>query len=252
MTNQSNLANNTLIKQLRDVGLKQNESEIYLWLLLNGLSTPPQIAKGTSIARTNCYNILQSLLEKDVVDEQLKGKKKVYTARNPQSLKLNLERKIESVERILPDLEAIHTTQKNKPAFRFYDGFTEVKEIYNLSITSNTKIYGLGSTERLQSLDPKFFENLLRTLHKKGVEFQDILTADSVASSKLIDQIQGKNHTMKLLPIEYSENITDMLIWNDNIALISLEEPIFGTVIKSKPLANTLKTIFELIWNNLN
>src|SRR6185295_4136554 len=103
MTNNINL-----IKQLRDIGLKQNESEIYLWLLENGLSTPPQISRGTNIARTNCYNILKSLLEKDVVDEKLKGKKKVYIARDPKALKLNLERKIESVTRLLPDLEAIH------------------------------------------------------------------------------------------------------------------------------------------------
>ena len=56
---------------------------------------------------------------------------------------------------------------------------------------------------------------------------------------------------MKILPEKYSENITDILIWDDNISLISIEEPIFGTIITSKPLSNTLKTIFQLIWDKI-
>ena len=65
-----------IVKKLKEVGLKQNESEIYLFLLQNGISTPPQISRGTHIARTNCYNILNSLKEKDVVEEENRGKKK--------------------------------------------------------------------------------------------------------------------------------------------------------------------------------
>ena len=175
MTNQ----NNNLIKQLREIGLKQNESEIYLFLLQNGISTPPVIAKGTSIARTNCYNILNSLKEKDVINEQLKGKKKAYIARDPKSLKLNLERKIESLDRLVPDLEAIHLTQKNKPLFRFYDEWEEVKNIYDLSLHAQ-KIYALGSTERLVALDKEFFKKYVENIKKKKINFQDILTSGSI------------------------------------------------------------------------
>ncbi|MEK9185439.1 MAG: helix-turn-helix domain-containing protein [Patescibacteria group bacterium] len=239
-----------LIKQLREIGLKQNESEVYLYLLQNGISTPPQIARGTNIARTNCYNILVTLKEKNIIDEQHKRKRKAYIARTPKSLRLGLERKLESVTRLLPDLEAIHITQKNKPTFRFYDGWAEVKEIYKLSLGA-LKIYGLGSTERLSGIDRDFFDKYVKQIQKNEVDFQDLLTADSVNSANIIRGIRGEAHKIKFLPIEYSQNITDMLIWDDNIALISLEEPIFGTLITSKPLANTLKTILQFIWSRV-
>src|SRR3989344_5831210 len=219
----SNQVNKNLIKQLRDIGLKQNESEVYLFLLQNGISTPPVIARGTNIARTNCYNILASLKEKDVVDEQLKGKRKAYIARTPESLKLGLQRKLEATDRLLPDLEAIYTTQKNKPSFRFYDGWEEIKHIYELSFKAK-KIWGLGSTERLNTLDKEFFDRYVNKCKKNNIEFQDILTHDSVGSSNLIKSIRGEMHQIKFLAKEHSANITDMLVWDDTIALISLEE----------------------------
>lgn len=242
----SNEVNKNLIKHLRDVGLKQNESEVYLYLLQNGISTPPQIARGTNIARTNCYNILNSLWEKEVIDEKLKGNRKAYVARSPVSLKLNLKRKLESIDVLLPDLEAIHTTQKNKPIFRFYDGWKEVQQIY-LSILDTEEVYATGSTEKLDSLDHEFFKNYLKKVAAKNIIFHDILPSSNKNSSKMIAEIRGSLHTIQYIPEKYGENLTDILIWDDNVALIALEEPIFGTVITSKPLTDTFRTILNVL-----
>ena len=51
------------------------------------------------------------------------------------------------------------------------------------------------------------------------------------------------------LPQKYKDFPTDMLIWDDNIALITLEEPIFGTVLTNKLLAQTSKIIFDVLWS---
>ena len=191
------------------------------------------------------------MLEKDVVDEKLKGKKKIYTARDPKSIKLNLQRKIESLEQLLPDLEALRVTQKNKPVFRFYDGWQEVKDIYELSLEAEM-IYALGSTERLNTLDHAFFSDYTKKCEKRGIRFQDMLTSDSQKSAELIRSLRTEMHQIRFLPEEYSKNITDLLIWNDNLALISLEEPIFGTIITSPPLTGTIKTLLEFIWKHLS
>jgi sugar-specific transcriptional regulator TrmB len=236
-----------LVKNLREIGLKQNESEVYLYLLQNGIATPPQIAKGTNIARTNCYNILLSLKEKDVVDEKLKGKRKAYIARSPESLKLNLKRKLESIDRLLPDLEALHTTQKNKPLFRFYEGWKEVQQIYLDSLEAK-EIHAIGSTERLLELDEDFFENYVNKVAKNSILFRDLLTNSSKdKSGPLIKNVTTGLHTAKFIPAEYGENLTDVLVWGDNVALIALEEPIFGTIITSKPLADTFRTILNVL-----
>lgn len=236
-----------LIKQLREVGLKQNESEVYLFLLQNGISTPPVISKGTNIARTNCYNILSSLKDKDVVNEQLKGKKKAYIARDPRSLKLSLERKIESLDRLVPDLDAIHTTQKNKPLFRFFDGWKEVKEVYNLSLNAK-EVYAIGSTEKLLETEAIFFEKYINQVRDRSIIFHDFLKEKSNQKSEdIIRKLGGELYSIKSLPEKLEGNLTDILVWEDNIALIALEEPIFGTIITSKPLADTFRTILNVL-----
>jgi sugar-specific transcriptional regulator TrmB len=243
----SNEVNKSLIKDLREIGLKQNESEVYLYLLQNGISTPPQIAHGTDIARTNCYNILKSLWEKEVIDEKLRGNRKAYVARSPETLKLNLKRKLESIDNLLPELQALHTTQKNKPTFRFFDGWKEVQQIYLNSLEAK-EIYAVGSTERLLELDKNFFEDYVNKVAKNNILFKDLLTHSSkTKSGPLIKNVTTGLHTAKFLPAEYGDNLTDILVWDDNVALIALEEPIFGTVITSKPLADTFRTILNVL-----
>ena len=124
----------TLTDQLKALGLNRTETRIYLYLLEQGLSTPPQIARGTGITRTNCYNILESLKEKDLIAEQTQGKRKAYLARDPEALVRSLERKKEIINEILPQLRGLYTTQKNKPKIKFYDGVEQIKEIYRQSL----------------------------------------------------------------------------------------------------------------------
>jgi sugar-specific transcriptional regulator TrmB len=242
---------NQLIKQLKDIGLKQNESEIYLFLLQNGVSTPPQISKGTSIARTNCYNILKSLKEKGVIDEQHKGKKKTYISRNPESLKLNLERRLESADRLLPDLKAMYTIQKNKPSFHFYDGWSEVKTIYESMLTSK-EICGVGSTENFMKTDETFFSWFNKKIGERKITLREIVpTSSKETSAKIIEGFVTENHFEYFIPPQYKKIPTDIMIWDDNIALISFDEPIFGTVITNEALSQTFKILLSIIWDRL-
>lgn len=240
-----------ITQQLRQIGFLASETSVYLYLLENGISTPPQISSGTAIARTNCYHILQSLKEKGLIAEQRKGKRKAYMAKDPQALLLSLEQKKEAVEILLPDLRALYTTQKNKPKIRFYEGLEEVKEIYWQSLEAE-EIRAIGSTKQLSDLDSQFFIRYQKEVAKRGIVFYDILTHASgekaVQETKSI--LKGLYDVELLLP-QYKDIPTDILLWQDSIALITLQEPIFGTVLTNPLLAQTFKTIFSVMWEKL-
>ena len=237
----------TIQEQLNELGLTKSEGKVYTFLLEEGLSTPPQIARGTGIARTNCYNILTKLQVDGLIEEQEKGKRKAYIASDPEALLRTVQKKKEIIERILPDLRALYTVQKNKPKIRFYDGFEQVKEIY-LQATETDALLALGSTKHLTDKDPDFFLTFERALKDKNVFVQDLITEPSekigVEQTK---QILKGMYDFQLLPKKYSDFPTDILVWNDNIALITLTEPIFGTVITNKLLAQTFRFMFEMI-----
>lgn len=238
--------------QLKKIGLLDSEIKVYLYLLEYGISTPPQIAKGTGIMRTNCYNVLQGLTSKDLVTEQLQGVRKAYLARDPQALFLSLEDKKETVQQILPDLRALYTTQKNKPKIRYYNGFEEVKNIYFDSLSSR-KIYGIGSTNFLSNLAPDFFNKYLKQVKNRGIFFYDILAASSkIKSASEIKSALKILYEAKFLPSEYDDQPTDILIWDNNIALITLEAPIFGIIITSPFISKTLTIMFDVLWKHLS
>jgi len=233
--------------QLNAIGLTKSEIAVYLFLIENGISTPPRISKGTKIARTNCYNILQSLKEKRLIEEQKKGKRKAYLASDPAALLRSLERKKEAVERLLPDLRALYTVQRNKPKITFYDGLEQIKDIYDQSLSAE-EIYAIGSTQHITGLMQEFFDSWVHKIKKNGIMFHDLITHESreKGGTQMKSLLKGM-YNMHTLPSKYDDFPTDILIWDNNIALITLAEPIFGTVLTSPLLANTFRMMFNVM-----
>lgn len=236
------------LEQLYESGLNETEAKVYLYVLENGLTSPPVLAKGTGVLRTNCYNVLQSLQAKGLIEEHKKGTRKAYLASDPAALLRALEKKKEATERLLPDLRALYTTQKNKPKVRFYDGLEEVKEIYAQVVTAE-EVFGIGSIKSLASLDPAFWLHILKEYKKNNVIFHDILTNVSAEKeSEEMQRVLGGLYDFRLLPKEEGDQPTDTLIFGDNVALITLQEPIFGTVLTSPLLAKT----FRVMWRTMH
>lgn len=240
-----------LHNQLKQLGLHNSESVAYLYLLEQGQSSPPQIAKGTHIALTNSYHILQNLKEKGLISEQTMGKRKAYVANDPEAIVHMLDLKKKAAEQVVPDLRGLYKLQKNKPKIRFYDGWAQVQEIY-LNSLSAKKVQGFGSTKLLSELAPDFYKYYLEQLREKGIVFDDILTLPSkIKGAPEMKEILKGLYETKFLPAEYKDQPTDVLIWDNNIGFITLEEPIFGTVISSSLLTKTFSIIFDLLWKRL-
>lgn len=237
--------------QLKNFGLSKSESAVYMYLLEQGLSSPPQIARGTKIAVTNCYHILQSLTDLHLIVEQSAGKRKAYLPQDPEALVHMAELKKRSAESLANDLRGIFSLQKNKPRIQYYEGLEQVKKIY-LETLSAKKIYGLGSTKLLSDLSPELYTYYLKQIKDKSIVFHDILSSPSKAKgAPEMKEILKAMYEAKFLPPEYGDQPTDLLVWQDSIALITLEEPIFGTVITSPLIAKTFAIIFDVMWQRL-
>lgn len=235
--------------ELEQLGLHKSEIRVYLHLLENGLSTPPQIAKGTGIARTNCYHVLRELEGKGLIQTQALGKRKAYLARDPESIVATLDRKKEAATRVVPELRELYTSQKNKPKIRFFAGWSEVREIYMQTLSAE-KVRFIGSTEDLAAIDQKFFIWYNEELKKRRIIVDDLL--NSTAEGKTAGQIEAMKdalHTIKFLPQRHKDLPTEIIIWDDNIALVTLQKPIFGTIITNPALAKTFRALFSMLWD---
>ena len=82
-----------LINQLEKIGLNKKQAEVYLACLEIGFSTAQNIAQKTTIKRTTVYDILEHLIKQNLVTQTIKGKKRFYVAEDPETFKINLQRK---------------------------------------------------------------------------------------------------------------------------------------------------------------
>lgn len=242
-----------VLSLLKQAGLLESEIKTYLYLLEQGVSTPPQIAKGTGIARPNLYGVLRSLMERNLIVEQKKGKRSVYLASDPSALVHTLEARAEAMKQVLPDLRALLVAQKNKPSIKFFEGTEQVKEIFYEMLEAR-QVYGVASTKRLyDALGWDFFKTYIGKMRDRQIFLKDILTTDSIDTSAKtpIGLLKGMYDT-RLLPKEIADLPVDVLVWDDKVALISTEEPVFGTLIKNPAIAQVMKIMFELSWKQLS
>jgi len=241
-----------IASQLKDFGLNQNETKVYLFLLEYGIATPPQIAKATGIARSNTYSILDGLKQTGLISEHRRNRRKSYLALAPESLMKTIEKKRETLESLLPDLRALYKKYENKPAIKFFEGLEEVKMIYEETLSSS-ELMAIGSTEKLFALDPEFFMYFERRVKKNKIVVSEIIDGKSTLKGHPQSQsvLKGLLESVAL-PSKYGDFSADILIWEDSIAIINLDEPIFGTVLTNASLASTFRVLFSALADLLN
>lgn len=240
-------------QKLKDIGLTQNEIKLYLYILEKGTSTPPQISKGLKITRSNIHYLLKSLIEKDLLKKQIKGKRYVYIPNDPSITLLLADRKRKAIEEIAPDLQALYKKNTNKPVIKFYEGVDEISHIWkDIVEMRGDKLFAFASIKKLFDVMPKGFPgNFQKEIKQKGIFFKEILSYESKNDAQEAKDSMLSYHEYKILPEKYSDFPTDMLVWDDSVALITLSEPVFGVVITNKSLADTYKIQFEIMWKFL-
>ncbi len=240
-----------IIQQLEKIGLNQKESRVYLSLLELGKGSISDLTKKSGIKRTTAYDIIDSMRQKGLIEISTKGKRKIYSAVNPQIIAEQLENKKRTLQRVLPELLSITNALDNKPKIRFFEGEEGVREVYcDVFNYPNQEVLVWSSNRDGELLGKKFFEDFYqpKKIKSKIRERIVILSKNNGYSSR--DYSPGrqiKNFSQENFPLE----VEISLYGKKNIGIISPEERT-GLIMESKKIYNTLKTIFEINWQSPN
>lgn len=237
-------------QQLRALGLHHTEVVVYLFLLKNGLSSPPVVSHETNITRTNCYNILVELKNKGLIEEKVEAKRKVYQANDPTALVDLLKRKVADAQKILPDLQAVFTRQVISPGVKFYQGLAQIKELYEGSLSTKA-VFSAGSREKFRALLPDFEKYYFQEIQKRQIVFYDLTDQKSkLMTAKMREFLKGY-YSARQLPPEYEEAEMDMLMWNDTVCFLHLKDPAMAIVIENQPISNLIQMLFKIVWQKM-
>ncbi|RJR31589.1 hypothetical protein C4569_01365 [Candidatus Parcubacteria bacterium] len=235
-------------KTLQKFGLDSKAVKVYLALLELGKAPVLSIAKKAEIKRPTAYLILDELVEKGLAFKIPKKNKTTYVAENPKNLLKILEKRKSEIEKIIPDLLSIYKTEKEKPTVSMYEGEEGVLQLYNHiaeAAEQNKSIWWYGDVKTLNERLPDVLPMFYQLVKGRKIQMRDF-NGGSEFEKKYAKSHKRANYEIRYCPLPI-QNI-DMAVFGDKIAVISFHENIYSVIIEDKNIAASIKSLYELAW----
>jgi sugar-specific transcriptional regulator TrmB len=226
---------------LREMGLTEHETKVYLALLKNGSSLAGKISRMTGIHRRNVYDITERLIKKGFVGYIVKNNRRFFEAVNPEKFLDVLKEKEEGLKENLPFLRELFAGAKEKQETNFYKGLEGLKNVFQDQLDENKEkeILILGASQSAFEILPFYFKWYDKDRVKKKIKVR------MIASEKLKKKIPLSE--IRYLPEKYSNPLA-INIYKDKVAIILWKKSPIVIVIKEKEIADSYKKYFELTW----
>lgn len=244
---------NNLNKQLYTLGFNKKEARTYIALLELGHSTLAELARKAKVKRTTLYDVVRGLKGRGLISTIRSGGRLLYVAEDPRTIQNRMEEQLSALSATLPELLSIANVLPKKPKVRYYEGIEGIKEIYrDILRYPDQKMYSWVSDSMINNFDHKFI-----TEHYIPKRLEKKIWAEVIAPETMTGkQFQGKDATAlratKLLDAQkFPLSIEVSLYGHESIGFMSIEDEV-GVIVESKPIADTLKSIFRQQWESLS
>jgi len=228
------------MEELKQAGLTENESKIYLALIELGPSLAGQIARKTGLHRRTIYDTIEMLIQKGLVGYIKENNRKLFQAANPERLLEIIQEKQNILAPFVQALEQKYSSIKEKEETNFYKGKEGLKTIFEDQLSSK-EILILGASPLAYETLQFYFKWYDKTRKQKKIKTRIIATDKKITKSKI------PLAEIKYLPEKYSNPVA-VNIYNDKTAIIVWAKEPIAILIKNKEIANAYKTYFELMW----
>ena len=248
--------------ELLELGLSKKEQQIYLVLLGMGPSAVIPIAQKTGINRTTVYFLINELTKKGLVTSVESSGKTLFSVEPPEKILelidtqeslakdqlLALKKKKERIEKIMPELIGL-TAMSPRPRVRFFEGKQGVISAFEdtLDQPSGSEILMYSTIRGFYSQVPGYLDSYLKKRVKKNIHVRLILP-DDPGSSDYVQKDREQLRQSRLIPAERFHFLNEIDIYQNKVAIVSLEKEWLAVIIESESIAKTQKAIFDLAW----
>ncbi len=234
-----------VIRELKEIGLEDNEIKVYLSCLSLGSAKVNEISKKSRLIRTTTYGILKSLIEKGLVSTVLKDNVSYFQATSPKQIIEMLDEKKKKIISVLPRLEKMQETISSNHKVQLFEGKEGLKTIFNDYISKpnqTVKIVGCMS----KWID--FFGIWTDIYYRKKKERRiKVLTLQDEK-----ERVYSKDKRIANSEFRYLKNLdidSECFIYQDKIAFVSFEEEnLKGVIIQDKEMNKLQSLLFDNLW----
>lgn len=243
---------------LHNIGLSEKETAVYLTLLRGGNMNAADIAEHTNVKRTTVYPVVETLKEKKLVGEIKEGAKTLFFAEPPERLrsyfqdrKTSFEEQEKNFDDFLPRIRGLQSMQGTQPVFKYYEGREGVLDSIRDMLETES-----ADNEMRMTYSQDFVENFFTPKEAelaRGLRLKKDIAVTSIYSWSKGDKPQSEKSVRERITDTKKYPLScDITIYGDKIRMYTGGDKIFALIIKSKEIAETLKTLHKLAFERLN
>lgn len=240
---------------LEDIGLTHAQSRVYLTLLQLGQTTSGPLIEKSKLQNSVVYNALHQLIDQGLVTFILQGKRKYFTAVEPQQLLRVMDTKRMQLSRLLPQLLQMQQKSKSKQEARVFVGWKGVYAAFMTIIETLPKGaeyigFAAGYEEQFSEETQQFFGKFHKMRQDMGYKMK--LIANESAREQVKKQFGVyKAYSYKKPPAyRFVPGFAPIgeIIFGDNVLEVAFGEEPIAVIITSKQIVESHRRFFYNLW----
>lgn len=243
-------------KTLELLGLTEKDVQVYTALLELGTAPLRRIAEASDLNRGTAYDALKRLLDVGLVSYVDAKTHRYFTGEDPHKLRgLATRREValrearEGLEEAIPSFSAVLGSSKHRPAVRYYEGESGVREILEDVLTATeraeTMLYRVYSSADIRDLLTSVWPGFTRERIKRGIRVRAIAIGQGGDTAGLDER---KWLTRDAKAPSY------IFIYHGKTAYVAADarKQLFGVIIEDAAVSATQQMIFDALWKQLS
>lgn len=254
-----------LNKFLLGLGLSKDEALIITSLIDHGAQTILQLSRRSPIKRTQIYRLIDDLLKKGVIEEQIAENTKIYQLSKPANLERLLRQQefnTQALRQIYTQIQPFLSTNASQvlgdTKVLFYRGQNGLRQMAWNLLSADKEV--LGYTYRIfeSAVGKNFAKQVYQEMGLRNIKLMELYSDQFVDSIKKSDiglplhlrhQTKSSSTQSRYLSPKVLDIIHQMDIYNDVLAIYSWHEgEVFGIEIYNSKIAKMQKQIFNILW----
>jgi sugar-specific transcriptional regulator TrmB len=246
---------------LSSLDLNPIEARVFMASLEVGSGPASTIAASAGLNRVTAYEALKRLSKKGFI--KIRAKKnssvKYFVPEDIAVIKEKLETKrmeldatIKKVDEFKDEFRAFFSTNEDKPTILFFEGKEGIKSVLQDTLRKRPKeILSFASAESLnEGFEDKFLENYWKKRVALSIPTRGILPASTNAKSIFhSERNQKEMRQLKFISPDIFKFKNEIDIYGDNVGITShAKGNEHGIVIRSKSIAESMRSVFEALW----
>ena len=235
---------------LTEIGLNKLEQDCYLALVKRSPQRASDLVKKFSVHKVRVLLALHRLVDEFGIVKRSKKKNAFlflvedvknlsdYIARQTSQLKQTQQ----EVNTLLPQLRAIQNYDVAKPKIYYFEGKDGIKQAFEQVLDEADEIVGYGSNEDDNKFLPEIVPGYYERRVAKKIPVKAIIPALPFNVQETLKNEMKQLRKTHLIPKEFNFPV-QFNIYRDTVVFYSFEES-FALMIKSRAIADCLKTIF--------